>query len=121
MLQSRKQSYLKEKLKQALTSTFKVISDDFNITDKIEKNKKSDKYDFYEFQNLKNKNDFIKARAESGIHFLGYGFQEDTERIYIVEELESPDAAEKLFAKFENYPEEMGVDLSSVQIIPLED
>ena len=63
----------------------------------------------------------IKARAESGIHFLGYGFQEDTERIYIVEELESPDAAEKLFAKFENYPEEMGVDLSSVQIIPLED
>ena len=63
----------------------------------------------------------IKARAESGIHFLGYGFQEDTERIYIVEELESPDAAEKLYAKFENYPEEMGVDLSSVQIIPLED
>ena len=63
----------------------------------------------------------IKARPESGIHFLGYGFQEDTERIYIVEELESPDAAEKLFAKFENYPEEMGVDLSSVQIIPLED
>ena len=63
----------------------------------------------------------IKARAESEIHFLGYGFQEDTERIYIVEELESPDAAEKLFAKFENYPEEMGVDLSSVQIIPLED
>ncbi len=65
MSENNKVDYLKEKLKQALTSTFKVISDDFNITDKIERNKKSDKYDFYEFQNLKNKNDFIKARADS--------------------------------------------------------
>ncbi len=65
MSDNNKVDYLKEKLKQALTSTFKVISDEFNITDKIEENKKSDKYDFYEFQNLKNKNDFIKARADS--------------------------------------------------------
>ena len=31
---------LKEKFKQALTSTFKVISDDFKSTAKTEKNKK---------------------------------------------------------------------------------
>ena len=65
MSNNSKTDYLKEKLKQALISTFKVISDEFNITDKLEKNKKSDKYDFYEFKNLNNKNDFIKARAET--------------------------------------------------------
>ena len=35
---------LKEKLKQALSSTFKVISDDFKIEDKLEKGKVSKKF-----------------------------------------------------------------------------
>ena len=41
MSNSDKDANLKEKLKQALTSTFKVISDDFIIEDKIEKSKSS--------------------------------------------------------------------------------
>ena len=44
-----KDSNLKEKLKQALTSTFKVISDDFKIDNNIEKNKHPKKFSFFEF------------------------------------------------------------------------
>jgi cobaltochelatase CobT len=55
---------LKEKLKQALTSTARAISDDFKIEGDLEQNKSSKKFDFFEIDNLNSKNDFIKARAE---------------------------------------------------------
>ena len=55
---------LKEKLRQALSSTARVISDDLGINPK--KNiKNSEKQDLIELENLNSKNDFIKARAES--------------------------------------------------------
>ncbi len=56
---------LKEKLKQALTSTFRVISDDFKNFEKSEKEKKTIEIDFLEFDKLDNKADLIKARADS--------------------------------------------------------
>jgi cobaltochelatase CobT len=56
---------LKEKLRQALSSTVRVISDDLNIKSKDSVNKSSDKFDFFDLENLNNKHDFIKARAES--------------------------------------------------------
>jgi len=65
MSNSNKNANLKEKLKQALISTFKVISDDFKVNDGLEKNKNSTKLDFLELDNLNNKSDFIKARADS--------------------------------------------------------
>ena len=60
-----KETNLKEKLRQALVSTIRVISDDFAINVKSENNKSSKKFDFFEFDNLNNKNDFIKVRAEA--------------------------------------------------------
>ncbi len=55
---------LKEKLRQALSSTARVISDDLGINPKkIIKN--SEKQDLIELENLNSKNDFIKARAET--------------------------------------------------------
>ena len=60
-----KEANLKEKLRQALVSTIRVISDDFTINVKSENNKSSKKFDFFEFDNLNNKNDFIKVRAEA--------------------------------------------------------
>ena len=60
-----KDENLKEKLRQALSSTIKVISDDFTIQDKDEKNKSSKRFDFFEIDNLNSKIDFIKARAET--------------------------------------------------------
>ncbi len=54
----------KEKLRQALSSTARVISDDLDINPK--KNiKNSEKQDLIELDNLNSKNDFIKARAET--------------------------------------------------------
>ena len=55
---------LKEKLRQALSSTARVISDDLGIN--LKKNiKNSEKQDLIELENLNSKNDFIKARAET--------------------------------------------------------
>ena len=65
MSDSNKLSDLKEKLKQALVSTFKVIADDFHQSKKDDKNKNSHKYDFLDLDNLNTKADFIKARADS--------------------------------------------------------
>ena len=65
MNNSNKTENLKEKIKQALNSTAKVISDDLQIKSNPENNKSSKKFDFFDLENLNSKNDFIKARAES--------------------------------------------------------
>jgi len=65
MNNSTKSDNLREKLKQALTSTAKVISDDFVLKESIESNKDLKKLDFLDLENLNSKRDFIKARARS--------------------------------------------------------
>ena len=62
---SDKEGNLKEKLKQALASTIRVISDDLQIRQNNKENKSSNKFDFFELDNLNSKIDFIKARAEA--------------------------------------------------------
>ena len=58
-----KEDSIKEKFKQALQSTYKVISDDY----KVVKNKKNDEkvYDIGEIDNINDKNQFKKLRAET--------------------------------------------------------
>tara|TARA_B100000902_G_scaffold200354_1_gene190935 strand:- start:15577 stop:17376 length:1800 start_codon:yes stop_codon:yes gene_type:complete len=73
-----KEANLKEKLRQALASTIRVISDDLEIQKKSENNKSSKKFDFYELDNLNNKNDFIKARAEADSAALKKKFSNDS-------------------------------------------
>ena len=65
MSDSGKNANLKDKLKLALDSTFKVISDDLQIEKKENKNKSLKKLNFFELDNLNTKSDFVKARAES--------------------------------------------------------
>ena len=56
---------LKEKFKQALVSTAKVISDDYSLdTKNIEKKLDSKSIKSLEINNLLNKSDFIRLRAE---------------------------------------------------------
>ena len=59
-----KEDNFKEKFKQALISTVKVISDDYrpNID---KKNSSSKNLNFFEFDNLNNRHDFIRLRAET--------------------------------------------------------
>ena len=60
-----KEDNLKEKFKQALISTIKVISDEYSIETKLKKNLSSKNYNFFELDNLSSKQDFIKLRAET--------------------------------------------------------
>ena len=62
-----------------------------------------------------------KAREDSGIFFLEYGYQEETGRVFIVEEMESAESGKQFLAKNPNYVNEVGVDPSSLQVIALED
>ena len=61
-----KEDNFKEKFKQALISTAKVISDDykFDLNNK-NKNLSSKNIDFFELDNLKNRQDFVRLRAEA--------------------------------------------------------
>jgi len=62
----KKDENIKEKFKQALISTVKAISEDFNDnTDIQQKNNSSKNYNFFELDNLNNKYDFLKHRAET--------------------------------------------------------
>ena len=60
-----KENNFKEKFKNALLSTAKVISDDYKIKQNTKnKNLSSQNLDFFELDNLNNKHDFIRLRAE---------------------------------------------------------
>jgi cobaltochelatase CobT len=74
---SDKETNLKEKLRQALASTIRVISDDLKIKEKNKDNKSSNKFDFFELDNLNSKIDFIKARAEADSSALKRKFSND--------------------------------------------
>ena len=77
MKNNNKTEEFKEKLKQALTSTARVISDDLDLKDDSNQNKSSKKFDFFNLENLNSKNDFIKARAESDTLALKKKFSND--------------------------------------------
>ncbi len=62
---SDRETNLKEKFKQALTSTIRVISDDLELKKNKKDNKNNKDSDFFELNNLNDKFDFIKARAEA--------------------------------------------------------
>ena len=74
---SDKETSLKEKLKRALTSTIRVISDDLEIKQTSKNNKNSNKLDFFELSNLDSKSDFIRARAEADSSALKKKFSSD--------------------------------------------
>ena len=60
-----KEDNLKEKFKQALISTIKVISDEYRVETKLKENLSSKNYNFFELDNLSSKQDYIKLRAET--------------------------------------------------------
>ena len=63
---SSREDNFKEQFKQALISTAKVISEDYNLdVKKIDKDLESKKVSFFDVTNLSDKNDFIRLRAEA--------------------------------------------------------
>jgi cobaltochelatase CobT len=68
---------LKEKFRLALTSTAKVISDDFDLKDKSSENNKKNS-DSIEIDDLSKPSDFIKLRAETDSSALKKRFSDET-------------------------------------------
>ena len=68
---------LKEKLKQALSSTARVISDEFDVKPNLDNKKDQEKFEFFELENLNTKSDFLKARAESDSKALKKKFSDE--------------------------------------------
>ena len=62
---STKENNLKEKFKIALTSTAKVIADDFHVKKTNSEEKKIKEFNFLEIDNLTSPADFIRLRAET--------------------------------------------------------
>ena len=85
---------LKEKFKQALFSTIKVISDNYKLDKKENKNLSSKNFDFFEFDNLNKKEDYIKLRAETDSEALKIKFS--IKKIY-QKNLPSNSACRKLY------------------------
>ncbi len=78
----KKDENLKEKFKQALISTVKAISEDFNQETNLGgKNNSSKNYNFFELDNLNNKYDFLKFRAETDSEALKRKFS--NKKIYL--------------------------------------
>ncbi len=78
----KKDENIKEKFKQALISTVKAISEDFNNNSELDqKNKSSKDYNFFELDNLNNKYDFLKFRAEADSEALKRKFS--NKKIYL--------------------------------------
>ncbi len=61
----KKEDNIKEKFKQALISTARVISDEFLSKNDTSKNQSSKDFNFFELDNLNSRKDFIKLRAEA--------------------------------------------------------
>ena len=59
-----KEDNFKEKFKQALISTIKVISEDYKPSNK-KNNESSKNVNFFELDNLTNKHDVVRYRAEA--------------------------------------------------------
>ena len=72
----KKDQNIKEKFKQALISTIKVISDDFKIDFKSKKGLNSNNFDFIEVENLENKQNYVKLRAEADSEALKIKFSD---------------------------------------------
>ena len=72
----KKDQNIKEKFKQALISTIKVISDDYNKDIKIKKEKISNNFDFIEVEKLENLQNYIKLRAEADSEALKLKFSD---------------------------------------------
>ncbi|MFL2886939.1 MAG: cobaltochelatase CobT-related protein [Candidatus Pelagibacter sp.] len=73
-----KEDSFKEKFKEALISTIKVISEDYKIHKKENNSSSSKDYNFFELDNLHSKEDYVKLRAETDSEALKRKFSDKT-------------------------------------------
>ena len=64
---------------------------------------------------------FVKRREEAGVKILAKGFDAKNDRVYVVQELDSMEVIQNAMAKNQEKIREAGVDMSTMQMIPLQD
>ena len=74
----KKREILEEKIKQALNSTYKVISDQLKNEKLNSKNTNIKSLDFSEIKDLKNKDDYVKLRASTDSKALKLRFSDNS-------------------------------------------
>ena len=65
--------------------------------------------------------DFVKLREEAGVNILAKGFDAQNERVYVVQEMASMEVIQNAMAKNQERIMEAGVDMATMQMIPLQD
>ena len=61
-----------------------------------------------------------KVRSEAGITIIGYGWSPQTERLYVVHDIESMEVLQKVMAENQNLLDKSGVDMTSMEFVNLE-
>ena len=62
----------------------------------------------------------INLRASADIDVIGYGYSPEMQRVYIILSLESMEILKKVMSANQTLIDEAGVDMDSMQMIPLE-
>ena len=65
--------------------------------------------------------EFVKMREEAGVNILAKGFDAQNERVYVVQEMASMEVIQNAMAKNQERIMEAGVDMATMQMIPLQD
>ena len=61
----------------------------------------------------------INLRASAGIDVIGYGYSSEMQRVYVILSLESMEILKKVMSANQTLIDEAGVDMDSMQMIPL--
>ena len=62
----------------------------------------------------------INLRASAGIDVIGYGYSSEMQRVYVILSLESMEILKKVMSANQTLIDKAGVDMDSMQMIPLE-
>ena len=62
----------------------------------------------------------INLRASADISVIGYGWSPEMRRVYVILSLESMEILKKVMSANQTLIDEAGVDMDSMQMIPLE-
>ena len=62
----------------------------------------------------------INLRALADIDVIGYGYSSEMQRVYVILSLESMEILKKVMSANQTLIDEAGVDMDSMQMIPLE-
>ena len=67
------------------------------------------------------KEDVEKMREEAGVNILAKGFDAQNERVYVVQDIASMEFFQGVMSKNQEILKESGVDMATMQMIPLQD